>query len=296
MWLLDVAGKEEGSRNGPVTTIREPVMFTVLEPQERVLFDPLRDANPFFHVMEFCWMMSGSNNVNWIKQFNKGFVNYAEADGLIHGAYGHRWRKHFNADQLLRVAQLLTDTPTTRRAVVEMWDARCDLQHKNDLPCNTHIYWRIVEGDYLDMTVCNRSNDAVWGMTGANAVHMTLLHEWMAAMVGRKMGSYHVMTNNLHLYLDVHSELLRRTPKYDYYADLKVKPYNAFEGMADALQFLNEVGDFINAGTFDHHWLKNVAYPMREAYIQKKLRTEFIENILAEDWRIACQEWNERRQ
>ena len=67
-----------------------------------------------------------------------------------------------------------------------MWDAKQDLSHRNeskDLPCNTHVYFSIREG-FLDMTVCNRSNDLIWGCCGANAVHMSFLQEYVATMWG----------------------------------------------------------------------------------------------------------------
>lgn len=53
---------------------------------------------------------------------------------------------------------------------------------------------------YLDMTVCNRSNDLIWGMLGANAVHFSMLLEYMAAQLGVEVGLYHQFTNNCHAY------------------------------------------------------------------------------------------------
>ena len=73
-----------------------------------------------------------------------------------------------------------------------MWDAKKDLTHLNiskDLPCNTHVYFSIRDG-FLDMTVCNRSNDLIWGCCGANAVHMSYLQEYVAIMCGVDIGFY----------------------------------------------------------------------------------------------------------
>ena len=36
-----------------------------------------------------------------------------------------------------------------------------------DVPCNTHAYFAINAEGSLDLTVCNRSNDLVWGCLGA---------------------------------------------------------------------------------------------------------------------------------
>lgn len=82
-----------------------------------------------------------------------------------------------------------------------------------DVCCNTNIYFRIREehrsleysDKYLDMTVCNRSNDLIWGLLGANIVHMSFLQEYMAVRLGVEIGHYHTMTNNLHVYTDSNS-------------------------------------------------------------------------------------------
>ncbi len=42
--------RKDQSRNGPVLVIDEPVIITYEKPQERVLFNKERDANPFFHL------------------------------------------------------------------------------------------------------------------------------------------------------------------------------------------------------------------------------------------------------
>lgn len=86
-----------------------------------------------------------------------------------------------------------------------MWDGFTDLQKARaggkDLPCNTAIYFDPL-GDDLNMTVSNRSNDLVWGAYGANVVHMSMIHSYVAHMVGKKVGTYYQESNNLHLYTD----------------------------------------------------------------------------------------------
>ena len=204
-WYTDVLYKMrqapvEHSRNGRARTCQEPQLFTIRNPSERVLFNPERNYNPYLHVMETVWMFAGSNKVDFLLPFSKQMGAYAEKDGAINGAYGHRWRQHFGRDQITGVIQELRRDPKSRQAVVGMYDPTQDWkQHWNDRPCNTHLYFRKVDGK-LDMTVCNRSNDAVWGMCGANAVHMTYLQELVAAGLRCPVGKYHVMTNNLHLY------------------------------------------------------------------------------------------------
>src|SRR5262245_52276337 len=173
-WLR-ACGVEEQSRYGPVLRAPGPVGTTYLHPRERVLFNPLRNCNHVFHLMEAIWMLAGRNDVNWLLPFNSGFKEFAEPDGLMHGAYGFRWREHFGFDQIETAINDLRDNPTSRRVVIGMWDPRDDMgRSKKDLPCNTGLYLDIRQGR-LNMTVLNRSNDVLWGAYGSNVVHFSML-------------------------------------------------------------------------------------------------------------------------
>jgi thymidylate synthase len=298
-----IEGKKEESRNGPVLSFLAPFFLEIQNPTERVIFDPIRDANPFFHLMEFIWMMSGSNKAEWIAQFNKRYHNYAEPDGTVHGAYGHRWIRHFNAvDQIVAVTDQLKKDRTTRRAVLGMWDPRVDLEPHADLPCNTHIYLR-VEGDALNMTVCNRSNDIIWGMLGANVVHMTLLQELIAHGSGLGTGSYMLMSNNAHVYTQlpkVEQILATRAP-VDPYTDGKVEPFPLMQPEEEMKDMLMDCYDFVHTtGTrYRTKWMNEVAVPMYLAWYHRKdggsKIDQFINKIQATDWRMACLDWVARR-
>ncbi len=67
--------------------------------------------------------------------------------------------------------------------------------------CNTHIYFD-VQGDKLNMTVCNRSNDLIYGAPSANAAHFSYLLQYIAIKCDLKIGSYYQITNNGHIYVD----------------------------------------------------------------------------------------------
>jgi hypothetical protein len=297
---LRMSGVGGTSRNGPVISIPTPTMLEVRNPLERVVFDPVRDCNHFFHVMETVWMFAGENKVDWLEQFNKGYRKYAEDDGWIHGAYGHRWRRRFSKDQILTVIDMLKKDHNDRRAVLAMWDAKSDLgEARRDVPCNTHIYLRIVAGR-LDMLVCNRSNDAIWGMAGANIVHMTYLQELIAFGLGIPVGIYRVITNNLHIYTQMpkFEQLWCPNPIADPYAR-KVDPWpllQEHETVEDLLSDCYLLATDRDTGYLRTQWALAVALPMMQAYLKPERRNEYIESIAASDWRLACQQWHDRRQ
>lgn len=200
--VLGHSGVESESRNGRVLMLNEPVATTYERPWCRVLFSPLRNANPFFHFMESLWMLAGRDDVEFVARFNKGMTQYSDDGATLHGAYGQRWRSQFGFDQLTEVIAELKTDPLSRRAVLAMWSPELDLnQQGKDFPCNTHVYFDRRDGK-LNMTVCNRSNDIWWGAYGANAVHMSYLQEYVALALGASIGRYTQMSNNYHLYPD----------------------------------------------------------------------------------------------
>lgn len=303
--VLSVLGHcgAESSRNGMVKTVPHPSLWTVSRPEERVLFNPDRMCNPYLHVMETVWMFAGANDVEFLLPFSKQMGQYAEPDGKINGAYGHRWRNHFQRDQIMSTIVELQRDPESRQAVISMYDPRQD-HHAvwKDRPCNTHIYFRIVDGR-LDMTVCNRSNDAVWGMTGANAVHMTYLQELIAAGLRVPVGKYHVMTNNLHIY-QRHWTLLDSPKTYDHYRDAEVEPYALLgPNETSVWEFLNECEAFVlndGEGYYKSSWINDVVIPMYEHYMCRLNGDKYsydVDENMATDWRraeILWREWHDK--
>jgi hypothetical protein len=65
----------------------------------------------------------------------------------------------------------------------------------------------------LDLTVCCRSNDAIWGAHGANAVHFSVLQEYLAARIGVGVGTMYQWSNNYHAYESELENLTRRAAR-----------------------------------------------------------------------------------
>ena len=310
--LLEV-GKKENTRNGWVLEFPTPFCVTYTHPTERVLFYPERDANPFFHLMESLWMLAGRNDVEWISKYNKRISDYSDNGKTFHGAYGHRWRNHFRGgpkefkDQLDQVMIRLHKFPNDRRAVVSMWDPNIDLVMHNDgkdYPCNTQIFFS-KRGKVLNMTVINRSNDIVWGLFGANAVHMSMLQEYMAARTQSEVGTYIHFSNNAHAYLDTLEKIKNMQPDYESYLIIgdDASQYHSQPLVDNWLTFDEELALWFRneeVNVFENKFLSLTAFKVREGWHfwkQKNINKaiEICKTIEDRAWRKACVEWLERR-
>lgn len=319
---------ESGSRNGGTRTVPDPVTITYSSPQERVLFNSARDVNPFSLMYESLWTISGRNDVQPISYYTARMTEFSDDGETWHGAYGHRWRHRFGFDQIDTAVRLLEESAGTRRIVINMWCPRADLLEQKaggkDYPCNTHLYLSVRDGR-LSLTVCNRSNDLIWGLTGANYVVFSFLLEYLASRVGVEIGEYHHFTNNLHVYDRHVAEIPKWLAAYD-----GIKGNNEYDGytgeggivlhktvplVRDPATFDREVKllveqfsngtngpvDFPNGTEYSEPFLETVAVPVFTAFrlYKHKLPADALaeaSRIKADDWRIACTAWLKRRQ
>lgn len=302
--LLSEKGVEEYSRNGAVKVTPCPVMTVYEQPNDRVLLNRDRNANHAFHINEAIWMLSGSNDARWLDQFIGDFSSrYANDDGTLDGAYGHRWRRHFSReghdiDQLEEVIAILSDK-TSRRAVIAMHDAEADLNViTKDQPCNTHIYLRVQNGA-LDLTVMCRSNDIIWGAYGANAVHFSVLQEYLAAAIGVEVGRMYQFSNNWHAYVDV----LKKTSVPTHFE--KWHDYTPTPLVTLPTEFIKDCEMWVDDGWERHEyanaWFTTVLTPIRVAYRMCKLQdfdaAHMHANLIQDfKWRKGMFRWIHRKE
>lgn len=314
MWALAINGVPGESRNGPTLVMPGPTLLTYRCPEERVLFNAVRNANPFFHLMESLWMLAGRNDVAFVEQFVKRMTEFSDDGEVLHGAYGFRWRNWFAFDQLDSILEHLIEKPNTRRAVVSMWSPNGDLAASEgvggidgkDVPCNTHIYFNIDDGA-LDMTVCNRSNDLVWGACGANAVHLSVLQEYLASSLGIEVGTYFQFTNNLHLYTERFAieDLKLRYAADDRYVAQGEERLGTFRLITCARSAWDDdlrkfMSDPLGDTMYEDPFFNGVAAPMYAAWHEHKHSARHYAGVVtanaiaADDWRVACLEWLNR--
>lgn len=309
MRLIQRSGYERSSRNGACLQLPEPLSTHYARPQERVVFWAKRDANPFFHLFEALWMLAGRSDVAFPARFARHLRTFSDDGTTFHGAYGWRWRAFFGRDQLNDIVDSLKRDPTCRRQVLAMWDATHDLMSDSkDLPCNTHAYVQLGATGRLNLLVSNRSNDLVWGAYGANAVHFSVLLEYLAARIGVGTGTYHQVSMNSHVYAH-HYELMKELA--DEATDpptLRADPYSTgavgwMPLVRDPAQFDKELYVFVNGVNYPYKepFFVQVALPMLQAHdCYSKGDLAGARAVLAvrdhtNDWIAAASEWIERR-
>jgi thymidylate synthase len=307
--LLSHLGVSQSTRNGPVKRFSGPVSTAYERPMERVMFHPERDCNPFFHLYESLWMLAGRRDVKSVAHYVKRMADFSDDGKNFHAAYGHRWRRHFGLDQLAELIKILANNPNDRRAVLQMWDSRVDLGREGkDFPCNTIATFEVDFVGQLAMTVFNRSNDIVWGAYGANAVHFSIMQEYIAASLGLVCGPYHQVSTNFHGYvttLEPVMMLANVKKEANPYVSGEVQPFPMMpEGQA---AFDLDLDTYMARGPivgFSTAFFRKVVTPMHYAHEMYKTSSvdrytdaiEIVSQCAATDWRKAATEWLRRRE
>ena len=311
--LLDDKGYERNSRYGEVIKLDEPVVIKYSAPLERVCLWEERDCNPFLHLFESLYFLAGRDDVGFLTQFGKRMAEFSDDGKTLHGSYGKRWRSWFGVDQIAVIIKTLSENPDDRRCVLQMWDAESDLgKVGKDFPCNTQVYFSVDNVDRLDMTVCQRSGDAIWGVHGANAVSFSVLQEYIAKGINKKVGRYWQIVNNYHSYLSVFKPLKKlKIRAADPYRVSINNPYTTGEiKITEVVDYPIKVwdedlamwlADPYKIGIRSQFFLRT-ATPMMAAHKEhKKGNTKTaLEIILSQmdvssDWAVASKEWLERR-
>ena len=325
--LISQIGVSSDSRAGGVLVAPEPVTTVYHRPWECVLFDPVRNSNPMFSLHEALWMLAGRDDARWLDHLVSDFSSrFAQDDGRMHGAYGKRWLDWFGDplategenglryNQLNAVVHLLNKNPLDRQAVIQMWDATEDLgvPGLRDRPCNTHIYLRADRPGaggrpLLDMTVCCRSNDIVFGCYGANAVHFSILQQYLALRIGCGIGTYTQVSNNWHIYassqdkVDLRSAELSATRPYPGHVPLTEDVSTLDDEIRWYVRSLWELEDDApELLLLRSSLLRETAFPMSRVALahragHRSVALAWAEQVRAPDWQRATLEWLARR-
>lgn len=201
--LLKREGKSVSPRGMATLEADGPVITEYERPWECVLHLPnVREINPFFHLFEALWILAGKQDVESIAQFNSNMAQFSDDGCIFHGAYGYRLKNHFGFNQLQNVIDTLRNDQSSRQAVAVIWDAYADSgKATKDLPCNTTLYFKVRDGS-LNLTVCCRSNDIIWGCYGTNAVQFAFVQQYVAAALNIAVGKYCQVSDSFHVYVD----------------------------------------------------------------------------------------------
>lgn len=155
--------------------------FELTQPRAR-LSRTLSRGRVFSALGELCWYLSGSNSTERIVPYVKAYEAEDE-DGVIWGGYGPRFVSFDGHDQLRYVVEQLTQKPTSRQAVIQLFDHEDVGGAHKDVPCTCSLQYLLRDGRLSAITYM-RSNDVHLGLPH-DIFCFTMLQELFARSLKR---------------------------------------------------------------------------------------------------------------
>lgn len=195
---LQEIGEKRVRRGRAILEMPRPVMCE-LAMSEATTWLPLtlgRLSNPFATLAELPWILNGDDSIEHLSFFLTRAADFSDDGKTWAGAYGPRLARNMNT-----VYKLLKEDPNSRRAVLPIFESH-DIGRvfdSKDIPCTLGLVVQ-AQDDVLNLHGYMRSNDLVWGMSGANVPNWAQLLAILAELQGMRMGAYWHTATNLHVY------------------------------------------------------------------------------------------------
>lgn len=150
---------------------------------------------------ELLWYLSKDTRLDFIDYYVPNqFQKESDDQVRVRSGYGDRLFSFNGIDQVGNVIRQLRDKPSSRRAVIQLFDAS-DLEGKfASVPCTCTLQF-LARDERLNLFVSMRSNDAYVGLPH-DIFAFTMLQEMIARSTGHELGEYKHCAGSLHLYED----------------------------------------------------------------------------------------------
>lgn len=197
------AAVEDVQRNGSRISVSRGeawelsgVLLELTDPRARLSRTETR-GRLFSALGELCWYLAKTNSAQFISYYIPQYQTEAEG-GIVHGAYGPRLFNQHGQDQVRNVIDLLRRKPSTRRAVIQVFDAADLAEEHKDVPCTCSLQF-LARDQRLHLFTSMRSNDVFLGLPH-DVFCFTMIQELVARTLGLEVGVYKHAVGSLHLY------------------------------------------------------------------------------------------------
>lgn len=188
-------GESVRASKGPMKELTG-VLIELIDPRKRLSRTETR-GKPFSCLGELCWYLAGTKDLAFICYYIPRYTDFADGDDIF-GAYGPRLFDWKGLNQLKNVAEILTRKPSSRQAVIQLFDASDIVIDHKDVPCTCTLQF-MIRGNKLHLFTSMRSNDAYLGLPH-DIFSFTMLQEIMARKLNVEIGTYKHAVGSLHLY------------------------------------------------------------------------------------------------
>ncbi len=153
----------------------------------------------FFQLLgELLWYLAATSDLSFIQYYLSHYAKESDDNETVYGAYGPRLFSMRGNNQVENAINLLKKRRTSRRAVIQLFDAADIAEDHKGIPCTCTLQI-MIRDNRLIMFTNMRSNDAFIGVP-YDMFAFTMMQEIFARTLGVDVGTYKHAIGSLHLY------------------------------------------------------------------------------------------------
>lgn len=173
------------------------VSIEIQNPSDRDITTSWRKWSKKYAEREWNWYLSANPSVEEIKKYAPMWDKMHNGNNIVNSNYGFQWSRN---KQLQKVIEQLKNNPNSRQAWITIYDGKEKENYDFDTPCTLAVGFDIKpNSESVDMTVCMRSNDLVYGFCN-DQYCFSKLQEYVAEKLNRPVGIYTHFAHDMHIY------------------------------------------------------------------------------------------------
>jgi thymidylate synthase len=179
---------------------------------------------PHIAAAEVAWQFMGTKDPEFILKYAPKLWEKFVEDGELKSAYGYRWRRHFDRDQIFLAISELWTNPTNRQLYISAWDPKEDglgNAGPKNIPCPVGFTLNRL-GDTLHMSVFIRSSDVILGLPYDVMCYAMTLGA-IANSVECDPGTLHVTLAHAHVY-EAHYDIVKESMQTKWATPWQIEP------------------------------------------------------------------------
>ncbi len=157
---------------------------------------------------ELLWYLAGTKELSFVRYYIEKYAKESEDGKTVYGGYGPRLYAMRGQNQIANVLTILKRNPSSRRAVIQLFDAGDIAKKRLEIPCTCTLQF-MIRRNRLRMFTTMRSNDAFKGLPH-DVFAFTMIQELVGRSLNVEIGQYNHFVSSLHLY----DEDIRRARRY----------------------------------------------------------------------------------
>src|SRR5216683_2716391 len=132
-----IAGKSKSVGSERSTLERLNYQFTLSDPRDRILWNPVRSLSVYGAIARFFWMLSGNERLKDIAFYEPKVLGFTDNALTVPGSnYGKRlFMPEPGLDQIRAIIERLQREPWTRRAAGVVYRPEDAVRESKDIPC-----------------------------------------------------------------------------------------------------------------------------------------------------------------